>query len=81
MANNKSLVLATIDILISVVHASLFKKHISVSAQLRKMKMAMAREIEQEKGSTTFKTLNKVLCSYCGGVLFKRTKETCQPDN
>ncbi len=50
MANNRSLVLATIDILISVVYASLFKKHISVSAHLRKMKMAMAREIEQEMG-------------------------------
>ncbi len=27
-----------------------FKKHISVSAQLSKLKMAMAREIEQEMG-------------------------------
>jgi hypothetical protein len=47
--------------------------YISVSAQLRKMKMAMAREIKQEMGSTTFKTLNKVLCSYCDGVLLKET--------
>jgi hypothetical protein len=35
-----------------------FTKHIYVSAQLRKMKMAIAREIEQEKGSTSFETLN-----------------------
>jgi hypothetical protein len=54
VANNRSVFVATIDILISVVLASLFKKHISVSAQLRKMKMAMAREIEQEMGGLLY---------------------------
>ncbi len=54
VANNRSVVVATIDILISFVCASLFKKHISVSAQLRKMKMAMAREIEQEMGGLLY---------------------------
>ncbi len=84
VANNSVgpyIVLATIDILISVVYASLFYKAYFRFCSVKQIEDGDVKGDRAGDGRTTFKTLNKVLCSYCDGVLLKRTKETCQPDN